>query len=437
VTEASREAAIVHLLQTAAPGEEFDVRDVNLYGYNIVPDGPTGPTGTPFYILHERTGSIVETTVEAGTREEAIAQVVALAEPGEAAIVMDADEIPAWAVEEDGDTPDWVPDNAVIHIDLVGGSPQGRAWVEGTGAVAVDTLLGSDANTETGWGESTSYDPEKLTADGYVQGFAAFALIGAARTALLAGATVRAQTKHLVTFDEGQPALNIAIVSADGNDAIEFNLNYNNAQVSSRGGSLSETVDSVSNVGVGAMNALSLTFTETRAEFAVNGFDAEAGVIETADRPPGNPLVAVAVDTNENVAYQIITLYDPLPSTAGLSELSETGVTNTAPTISSVEWGAEASDPTSTSATYPSGFFDDVEPEGGGINIGQIIFADAEGNPLSVEMTDDDGGNFRISITNYILVLAPLSDGDYNFTVRATDPGGLYVEQEFTITVTA
>jgi hypothetical protein len=276
-----------------------------------------------------------------------------------------------------------------------------------------------------------------LTADGYVQGFAAFALIGAARTALLAGATVRAQTKHLVTFDEGQPALNIAIVSADGNDAIEFNLNYNNAQVSSRGGSLSETVDSVSNVGVGAMNALSLTFTETRAEFAVNGFDAEAGVIETADRPPGNPLVAVAVDTNENVAYQIITLYDPLPSTAGLSELSETGVTNTAPTISSVEWGAEASDPTSTSATYPSGFFDNVEPEGGGINIGQIIFADAEGNPLSVEMTDDDGGNFRISITNYILVLAPLSDGDYNFTVRATDPGGLYVEQEFTITVTA
>lgn len=49
-----------------------------------------------------------------------------------------------------GGVPEWVPADAKVHIDFFGGDPQGRAWVEGTGEVAIDMLLGSDPNTE-GW----------------------------------------------------------------------------------------------------------------------------------------------------------------------------------------------------------------------------------------------------------------------------------------------
>ena len=44
-------------------------------------------------------------------------------------------------VDEGGGAPEWVPEGAVIHIDLVGGDPQGRAWVDGTGEVDLNTFL--------------------------------------------------------------------------------------------------------------------------------------------------------------------------------------------------------------------------------------------------------------------------------------------------------
>ncbi len=70
--------------------------------------------------------------------------------------------------EGGGGAPEWVPDAFAegIYIDLVGGDPQGRAWVFGTGEVAVDTQLGSDPNTENGWAVS-GYEAGRFSANGY------------------------------------------------------------------------------------------------------------------------------------------------------------------------------------------------------------------------------------------------------------------------------
>jgi hypothetical protein len=98
-----------------------------------------------------------------------------------------------------GTAPDWVPADAKIHIDLVGGTPQGRAWVDGTGEVAVETLLGSDPNTDNAWG-TTSYDSANLTADGYVwsaSGDGAIAFLGVLRAAVVGGSTSVIRTKTL------------------------------------------------------------------------------------------------------------------------------------------------------------------------------------------------------------------------------------------------
>src|SRR6185436_2452345 len=118
-----------------------------------------------------------------------------------------------------GGAPDWVPANAVIHIDLVGGSPQGRAWNNGA-EVDVDTLLGTDPNTPNGWAQ-TEYDPADLTANGLVYGTSGEdlppALIGAARTLMLDGATIRVEFYQTA---QGDPSP-LALLSADGNDAIQ------------------------------------------------------------------------------------------------------------------------------------------------------------------------------------------------------------------------
>ena len=66
-----------------------------------------------------------------------------------------------------------------------------------------------------------------------------------------------------------------------------------------------------------------------------------------------------------------------------------------------------------------------------------VTGADPEGNPLTFTLSDDDDGKFDVALNNNVRRLAPLpsAPGTASFTVRATDPGGLYVEQEFTVTV--
>lgn len=223
----------------------------------------------------------------------------------------------------DASVSDWVPASVKIHIDLVGGTPQGRAWVDGTGEVAVDTLLGSDPNTEGGW-SATEYDPADLTSNGLVPSSVGPALIGVALAEILDAATIRIQIKQVEDIDVSGFSESFILLSANGADAIEFDLIGGMlASVSSWNGPLNNSIPDSINSGLGSVNALAVTLTASRADIAVNGFAAIAGGLVDADRPVANPLVAALIDVNgPKWAIQSITIYDPLPTAAGLSELS-------------------------------------------------------------------------------------------------------------------
>lgn len=226
-----------------------------------------------------------------------------------------------------GGEEEWVPEGAVIHIDFVGGDPQGRAWVEGTGEVEIDTLVGSDLDASGGWGD-TSYEPEDLTVDGLHYGTAGTAnppaLIGEAKSMILAAATTVIKIKAVPSFSAGTP---LALVSIDGSNGVFTELQTTPArvQVYSNGGPLSLLVTDIVNTGVGNINKVAITLTSSRFELAVNGSAAAAAVLDSSDRPPGDPFVGVVIDAWDST-LQTITIYDPLPDTTGLSELSETGV---------------------------------------------------------------------------------------------------------------
>src|SRR4029077_16064869 len=212
--------------------------------------------------------------------------------------------------EEEGGGLDWVPDGAVIHIDLVGGSPQGRAWVEGTGVVAVAALLGSDANTENYW-EATEYNPAYLGPDGYSEGAVNHppAFIGALRDGILAGGTMRLQFSN-------NPSGNIVFMSTDGNAVIQIDMVTRDVQAYSNDALDIDQFDVFSSE---AVNALAITLVSDRFDVAASGNAASTSGLTEGDRPAGNPLSAALVDLDTGVATQSITLYDPLPSTAGLS----------------------------------------------------------------------------------------------------------------------
>jgi hypothetical protein len=231
---------------------------------------------------------------------------------------------------EGGGGLDWVPANAVIHIDLERAfNSLDAAWTVVDGIVAVDTLLGSDANTENAYGVS-EYDEQYLTVDGYerpVSPYTTPALVGGARTLLLAGATMVARYRYQLGASEGefQASFIFIVPSADGDDSIEVDAAWNDSTVYgySGGGSATITMPAVINGSAEnptALNCIALTLTSTRLEIAANGSSPSSAVLDGTDRPPGNPLVAATVDCP---ALQSITLYDALPSTTGLSELSE------------------------------------------------------------------------------------------------------------------
>jgi hypothetical protein len=214
-----------------------------------------------------------------------------------------------------GGPPEWVPSDAKIFIDLVGN----RAWTETDGVVTVDTLLGADPNTSAGW-DTTEYDPARLTADGYVEHDHPPALIGGARTKVVAGATVIIKMKQITSTQQTHfPFVKIA---ADGSDALEFDL-----QAPAQGsvghafewsGPLDHNTTATVSGGDGAINIAAITVTDARFDAAVNGSPAIAGAHSAVD------LIAVVIDAGAgvNTALQSVAIYDPLPSTAGLSELT-------------------------------------------------------------------------------------------------------------------
>lgn len=220
------------------------------------------------------------------------------------------------ASEGGNSAPAWVPANARIHIDFLGGTPQGRAWSNGA-VVAIDTLLGSDPNTENAWGP-TGYDPADLTADGLKYSTSPPALIGAALTKVLAGATVRFVVKV------GLPLItsSFVLVSSDGADAIDIDDIDIDMHAYSWNGTANADLNGILNNLNGAINATAVTVTATRLEAVANGYTTPIALtLSDADRPVANPLTAAIMDAFSQI-LQSITIYDPLPTTAGLSALS-------------------------------------------------------------------------------------------------------------------
>jgi hypothetical protein len=167
--------------------------------------------------------------------------------------------------------------------------------------------------------------PANLTADGYLGNLDgdAIGFVGAARTKLLGSATVLVQTKMVA--DPYQSSIYLALLSADGNDGLNINCQRFDTDGGSYNGAGSLRITGCQNSDVaGAMNVIAATFSTTRFEFAVNGFEAVAETLnDTVDRPTGNPFVAAIVDLgSDKAALQSITIYDALPDTTGLSALS-------------------------------------------------------------------------------------------------------------------
>lgn len=220
-----------------------------------------------------------------------------------------------------GGTPAWVPANAVIHIDLVGGTPQGRAYIAGTGEVAVDTLLGADPNTD-GYA-TTEYNSEWLVEGDGMDQAAGVAFIGAALSKLLAGATVRHVSKR---NDPSKPVGVIFWMMSVDNECI-LEVQIKNVPPTLFVQSFNTSVTGTGTVNTaGAINVVAYTvaIASRRLEAAVNGAAPAILAIPVEDLPVGSPLAASLFDQKSDHSFvQSITFYDPLPSTAGLSELSE------------------------------------------------------------------------------------------------------------------
>lgn len=203
----------------------------------------------------------------------------------------------------------------LITIDLV----TNTASVDGAGAVAVDTLLGDDPNTETAWGFPADYDDSLLGEHGLAKPGDAFpALIGAARTMLLAGATIVIRTRG--------PAVSsgtLLLASEDGESLIYVSEGPGDDLSIASNGSLDVHVVDCVNSQSDSINCIAITITDARCEMAVNGSAADAQSLDATDIVPGSPLVACALDFGTTQHLQSIEIFEPLPTTEWLSELSE------------------------------------------------------------------------------------------------------------------
>ena len=213
------------------------------------------------------------------------------------------------APEEGGGTPEWVPEGATVQIDLV----NDRAWTQDDGEVEVDTLLGSDANTENYYGPS-DYDAAALTADGYLSSGAIsplVAFIGTARTQLLAGATTKITYKNKTANASGA----LVFVGGSGDYGVYFNFGQNGVLEFLGDGDLSAMSGAVVDPDDEAVNIVAATMSPTRAEGSANGEAAlNGGDPRTDDWPvSGDDVInAVLIDTVQVIALQTITIYEPV-----------------------------------------------------------------------------------------------------------------------------
>jgi hypothetical protein len=225
----------------------------------------------------------------------------------------EADEFMADALgfgDDEGDAPEWVPAAAKIHIDFLGGTPQGRAWVDGTGAVEIVTLL-------------PDYDPGSLVPG---EGLVASPLLNYAGPLLaFALGSFTGRVQYFWPVEAAQTSIEAFFIrDASGSYALQLSLRFSVPDVRLQGYNEINLIlpGAPLNVGDGAYNAVAFTITTGgRAEFAVNGSTVAAGTYDLDDRPTANPFDRARTAVG-NLAIQRVTFYDPLPTTAGLSALS-------------------------------------------------------------------------------------------------------------------
>lgn len=234
-----------------------------------------------------------------------------------------------FAVTVDDVAGDWIPENAVMHIDLV----NDRAWWGGSeqedGSIAINTVLGEDTNLEVSLGVVTTYNPANLTANGYT--FADDekpAFIGQLLTLLLAGATMVFKFKKGATGSDGS----FVMMSQGGqNKAVELDFNIGaatngklEAYAYSGDFDLLSDADQM-NKGEGVINRVGVTVVPaSRFEFAANGRTAYPGVITSAEYPTADAgeIICAGISLRNTDSLQEITIYAALPSSVGLPALT-------------------------------------------------------------------------------------------------------------------
>jgi len=229
--------------------------------------------------------------------------------------------------------PDWVSPGAQIHIDFIGGSPQGRAWVQGVGVVGINTLVGNDPLADAGW-TTTGYNSAELTPDGYLPTMSA-AFIGEARNLLLTATTVR--TVHTQTGQNisgsSTGCVVLSVFSPSGDNGVEIDLTpfapgaSSHLDVSTWGGPAYGDILGAANSAVGAINVTAYTVTANRLEADINGYSTPIALtLIDADRPTADSFKAAIFDHRPiqggYVAVRSIQFYAPLPTAAGLIPLS-------------------------------------------------------------------------------------------------------------------
>jgi hypothetical protein len=208
-----------------------------------------------------------------------------------------------------GGVPSWVPANAKIHIDFVGGTPQGRAWCDGA-EVAIETLI-------------EDYLSSRLSPDGltYLAPFTGPALAKA-----LGSFTCRVQYFWPVGLTQGR--LDDAFYTGEATEsyALQLSLDFPLKKVQFQGfNEINLLLLNAPLQPAGGYNTYAMTLTTIgdggRMEFAVNGSVVTSGVYDADDRPASDPFTLAFV-RDGTLCIQSITFYDPLPTTAGLSALS-------------------------------------------------------------------------------------------------------------------
>jgi hypothetical protein len=226
------------------------------------------------------------------------------------------------AVEGGGGVPEWVPENAKAFINLA--ATNRGAWTEDDGEIALATVLGEQANIESGVGAETSYNSGGLVADGLINN-GAVAFLGRIKDYLLEGSTVVVKTK-----DNGSGSItNFGLMSATGNTGTFFGSNQGgdgNAKINDYAVyDLFAPGTPWDFSGEGSENAIAMTLVPTRSDLSVNNSVVVSENVTTASWPTSGGDVFVGAWYGNFTADEIlvsVAIYDPLPSTDGLQALA-------------------------------------------------------------------------------------------------------------------